>query len=163
MNTHKSRFSKGARQAQHTANSPRRWKAVCASVLLALLWTGCHRSPFGPEQTVCPGEEVEALVLDYTLNCVYSEELPPDGCPSIAPNEYSVSTVFICSERSGADDAYLQQLVNDVLDIDASTPPISEDTNLDILDATIEERDDSRPTPRPSSSPQPASDETEDD
>ena len=80
-----------------------------------MLVTGCHRSPFGADQTPCPGEGAEVLVLDYTLNCLYPNEVPEDGCPSIAPNEYTVNDIYICSERSGAQEPYLRLLLNEVL------------------------------------------------
>ena len=104
--------------------------------LFVMLVTGCHRSPFGADQT--PVGEGAVLVLDYTLNCLYPNEVPEDGCPSIAPNEYTVNNISAAKEA--AHETYLRLLLNEVLDIDANSPSLDDEASPEVLDASVEER-----------------------
>ncbi|MGB0646129.1 MAG: hypothetical protein ACPGQS_03080 [Bradymonadia bacterium] len=163
MNIHESRLSEISRQQSKGKKRTTMSFKLCLTVLFVMLIIGCHRSPFGSDQTPCPGEDGEALVLDYTLNCLYSEGVPEDGCPPFIPNEYTVSSIQICSERSGAQEPYLRRLINEFLDIDANTPTLSEETNPEALDASIEDQDDGNATSiQPTSSEAASADEEQD-
>jgi hypothetical protein len=93
------------------------------TVVLCASFLGCHRSEFGEAQsTTCPEPEGALVVLDYTINCLYVGDTPEMGCPEAFPNSYFYRETYICSERTGAQNAYLNQLVDLLLDVDAAIP-----------------------------------------
>lgn len=137
-------------------------------MLLGLLFTsvllGCHRSEFGSDQgTSCPEPDGSLIVLDYTLNCLYVGDTPETGCPPTLPNDYFYRETFICSERSGAQNQYLTQLVDLLLDVDASIPSdmaAAQDSGLDMTlnsgPSTTQTADSGSTDPSPTPEPEPA-------
>ena len=97
------------------------------SLLVSVFLSACHRTDFDADQTtVCPEPEGSVVVLDYTVNCLYVGDQPETGCSELIPHDYFYADTFICSERSGASNDYLQAVIDQFLDIDAS-----------VVDATV--------------------------
>ena len=91
------------------------------SLIVAVFLSACHRTDFDADQTtVCPEPEGSLVVLDYTVNCLYVGNQPETGCSELIPHDYFYADTFICSERSGASNNYLQAVIDQFLDIDAS-------------------------------------------
>ena len=112
---------------------------ICLAVCTGLF--GCHRSEFGGDQsTSCPPPEGNIIVLDYTLNCLYVGDTPEAGCPEDMPNDYFYRETYICSERTGSDNVYLDQLIDLLLDVDAAIAPDLADTPNAQSDATLDSR-----------------------
>ena len=90
------------------------------SLFLLIFLSGCHRTDFDADQTtVCPEPEGSLVVLDYTINCLYVADQPETGCTEPTPHDYFYADTFICSERNGASNAFLQALIDQFLDVDA--------------------------------------------
>ena len=114
----------------------RTYLPVLACIILVIV--GCHRTDFDADQTtICPEPEGSLVVLEYTINCLYVGDQPETGCPEIAPNDYLFADTFICSERSGATNAFLQDVIDSYLDIDANIIDASvSDTSVPFSDLT---------------------------
>ena len=94
---------------------------LIVSLIVSVFLSACHRTDFNADQTtVCPEPEGSLVVLDYTVNCLYVGDQPETGCSARTPHDYFYADTFICSERSGARNAYLQAVIDQFLDIDAS-------------------------------------------
>lgn len=154
-----------------------RLSIALTGILLCSILLSCHRSEFGADQgTACPEPDGSLIVLDYTLNCLYVGDTPEAGCPDALPNAYFYRETYICSERSGAQSQYLNQLVDRLLDVDASVPPdmaAVEDSSRDLsltsdpsttltadggsADALTDPEPQPEPEPESESEPQPES------